>query len=188
MKLTAGGLHYWAEPTASSSSSSSVHHSLSDGGKAFKALFIRNDLCYKRHRPVLNPLKTPQMGDLPQSSKGEVTSETLSEPPSQGSFSTMRPILPKEEQNEDSVSLDAVPDARSSKRRCVSSACIPCRKRKSKASRPSLPSVALRVNVLLTSGSGVSVMAALQLVRPVQPCITPSASTTSTVITEGKVH
>ncbi|KAI9880982.1 MAG: hypothetical protein M1830_009476 [Pleopsidium flavum] len=44
----------------------------------------------------------------------------------------VRPILPKEEQGESPPELDSVPEARSSKRRCVSSACIPCRKRKSK--------------------------------------------------------
>lgn len=98
------------------------------------------------------------MGDplrLRQSSQSEDTSDTSSEPPSQGSFNIMRPILPKEEQPEDAIYLDAVPDARNSKRRCVSSACIPCRKRKSKASDPAVdrrgPSVPLQLNTLLTS-------------------------------------
>ncbi|KAI4125685.1 MAG: hypothetical protein LQ347_005275 [Umbilicaria vellea] len=70
--------------------------------------------------------------DSPPTSKSEDMSDTRVQPSSRGSAGTMRPILPKEEQNEESVNLDVVTDARSSKRRCVSSACIPCRKRKSK--------------------------------------------------------
>lgn len=126
--------------------------------------------------------------DLPQSSQGEDTSETLFQPPGHGNSSTMRPILPKKEQSEDSVDLDTVPDARSSKRRCVSSACIPCRKRKSKVHRTVVTFLGLSVTVMLTSGAGVSVTVALQLVRPALPSITPNVSTTSTVTTEERVR
>lgn len=50
----------------------------------------------------------------------------------------VRPILPKQEERE-SPSLDCSDPPRTTKRRCISSACIPCRRRKSKVRGP-LPS------------------------------------------------
>ena len=51
----------------------------------------------------------------------------------------VRPLRPKEEQTETATLSDSSLEPKSAKRRCVSSACIPCRKRKSKvgASPPS---------------------------------------------------
>lgn len=47
----------------------------------------------------------------------------------------VRRILPKQE-DENSPPLDSIFTTRATKRRCVSSACIPCRKRKSKVGFP----------------------------------------------------
>lgn len=48
----------------------------------------------------------------------------------------MRTIRPKDEQDDSTSTLSSVPTLpRSAKRRCISSACIPCRKRKSKVRR-----------------------------------------------------
>ncbi|KAI9793529.1 MAG: hypothetical protein M1816_007962 [Peltula sp. TS41687] len=44
----------------------------------------------------------------------------------------VRPLLPKEEQTDSPNLSDSGLESKSAKRRCVSSACIPCRKRKSK--------------------------------------------------------
>ena len=48
-----------------------------------------------------------------------------------GGTDMVRRILPKQEEG-NSPPLDSITPARSAKRRCVSSACIPCRRRKSK--------------------------------------------------------
>ncbi|KAI9832944.1 MAG: hypothetical protein M1826_000723 [Phylliscum demangeonii] len=44
----------------------------------------------------------------------------------------VRPLLPKDERKESPTTSDSAAEAKAAKRRCVSSACLPCRKRKSK--------------------------------------------------------
>lgn len=56
----------------------------------------------------------------------------LISPAGRGAAAMGRPLLPKEEPVESPTNSDGGMEAKAAKRRCISSACNPCRKRKSK--------------------------------------------------------
>ena len=92
-----------------------------------------------------------------------------------------RPIRPKDEVNSiDGV--DSAAETKSSKRRAVSSACIPCRKRKSKVSIGQMQS-----SVTLADSLD-SVTVADHHARHVLLYIEQNASTTKTATIAEKVH
>lgn len=112
--------------------------------------------------------------------------------PDEESRSTMvRRVLPKEEEEGNSPPLHTVLPIRSNKRRCVSSACIPCRKRKSKVSgefnqageclyTSTLAVVRKSCNFFWSVDS---VMVPPQLAPRARPSMEPNVRTTSMVIT-----
>jgi hypothetical protein len=98
----------------------------------------------------------------------------------------VRPILPKAEQASPAYRTEPSAETKFSKRRCVSSACLPCRKRKSKVQASgerrarafsharSIPEAALLTYVRR------SAMERRRLVQPASLSIIPSALTSST--------
>lgn len=92
-----------------------------------------------------------------------------------------RPIRPKNDPGAPEGSEHST-DSKGGKRKAVSSACIPCRKRKSKVSS------SLSVVRSNFADLGTSVMVNYHRVRLALQSIGPSAATMRTVTTDGKVH
>lgn len=90
-----------------------------------------------------------------------------------------RPLRPKDEP-ETSDGIDGTPEPKSNKRRAVSSACIPCRKRKSKVRR------LFPIAYLQNTDQDHSVMAHYHLVRHAPQYTELSAITTLIAITGEK--
>lgn len=92
-----------------------------------------------------------------------------------------RPIRPKDEVNS-TDGVDSAAETKSSKRRAVSSACIPCRKRKSKVSLGQMQKWVTLADVCY------SVTVVDHRAQHVLLCIERNASTTKTATIAEKVH
>jgi hypothetical protein len=92
-----------------------------------------------------------------------------------------RPIRPKDEVNS-TDGVDSAAETKSSKRRAVSSACIPCRKRKSKVSLTRMQ------DIVTLADMSYSVTVVDHRAQHALLYIGRNASTTKTATIAGKVH